>query len=235
MSKLKLKILLKDLQNALNLINTHFLFWSHNEFERNSDFIKSKPKTLSPISYNSPINLEIPEINKESQTTQNIENKVDNNVIPKEDSKKSSWELFPMPLGSPNISLPTNKFSSLTNKVISFPKIACAILIKINNKDEILFLERLAKIITKLLFSCQIIYLHKKEDFVIQTQRFPLTLVPMKELTINGITTKIHQQVILNNNIILPLEDINQYMSNSLLKQDLWKQLNQINLQHMQK
>lgn len=232
MSRSKLEILLKNLQDAQNVLHTHFLSWSFNEFEQKLISVQSKSSVSIPTPSNELINNEPSTIKKTSVTIKKTDDF--SLSLQENDIKKSSWELYPMNLENSNILLPINEFSCLKNKIISFPKIFCAIFIKTKINNEILFLERLSKIITKFLFSSQIIHLNKKEDFPIQIKKFSLNLVPIKELILNGIKAKTHTKIILNNNVILPLEDINKYTSNSLLKQDLWKQLNQIN-QNMQK
>lgn len=236
MTNSKLKILLKNLQDAQNLTHTHFLFWSYNEFEAKEIF-KDNPKKQCVTSHNAFINKDPLPIKTELRTTLHLEKNIKSSVeiSNEENIKKSSWDLFPMALNSSTISLPITKFSCLKNKIISSPKILCAILTNIQDKNEILFLERLAKIITKSLLSCQIIHLHKKEDLITQINKFPLNLVPIKEIVQHGIKAKVHQQFVLNTSTILPLENIKQYMSNILLKQDLWKQLNQITLPNTQK
>lgn len=237
MTNSKLNILLKKLQDAQNLTHTHFLFWSHNEFETKETPKKNNPKKQGVTSYNEFINKDPLPIKTELPATSRLEKNIKSSVdtFKEKNVTKSSWDLFPMALNSSTISLPLTNFSCLKNKLISFPKILCAILTNIQDKNEILFLERLAKIITRSLFPCQIIHLHKKEDFITQINKFPLNLVPIKEIVQHGTKAKVHQQFILNTSTILPLENIKQYMSNTLLKQELWKQLNQITLPNMQK
>ncbi|ANH78722.1 hypothetical protein [Candidatus Chlamydia sanziniae] len=152
-----------------------------------------------------------------------------------EKPRSSFWECIPL---HPDISreqILKEKYPSLTNRILSeLPKIPCGIFVNEDSDNEILFFNRLAKILTQQLFPTHLILMHTQTCIFNSTHLF-LGLAPLSAIRYKFPNACYHQSLIYNGSTLLPLYSSLQYEQDMQLKRDLWAILNRLPFAYTQK
>lgn len=149
--------------------------------------------------------------------------------------KASSWEYLPPHADFSKVEIFRLSYCALQPHVLSSPiKIPCRIFVDEENNEEILFFNRLAKILTQQLFPTTLISVGNKNVFH-NHDSFSLSLAPLAMIRYKISHARYHQSFTQNGSTWIPIYSSIYYENDPQLKRDLWTLLNQLPFAYTQK
>ncbi|BAE80944.1 conserved hypothetical protein [Chlamydia felis Fe/C-56] len=198
--------------------------------------IKKAPLQVPP-----PAQTKVPA--KPTVTNKKLENSVpkpvrDNETLPPvhERIKKSSWECIPP---SPNLSREEVlgfRYPSLQAHCLKTPLvIPCGIFVDEEKDEEILFFNRLSKILTQQIFPSRLILTTGHKNIFYKNRGFSLCLAPLTMIRYKISDVRYHQSFTKDGCTWIPIYSSVYYENDPQLKRDLWVILNQLPFAYTQK
>lgn len=150
--------------------------------------------------------------------------------------KASSWEYFPPHTDFSKIEILRLSYRTLQPYVLSSPlDIPCRIFVDEEKNDEILFFNRLAKILTQQVFPTTLICSIRNKDIFQNHEDFPLSLAPLTMIRYKISHARYHQSFTKNGSTWIPIYSSVYYENDPQLKRDLWALLNHLPFAYTQK
>ncbi|AAD19063.1 hypothetical protein CpB0957 [Chlamydia pneumoniae TW-183] len=148
--------------------------------------------------------------------------------LSQEKTKPSDWKCVPLHPDLSQNAILKEKYPALKDCSLPAPKIPCSIFVYEENNEEVLFFNRLAKILTQQLFPTKLTLIHAKTNIFVNNPNFFLALAPLNVIRYKIPTTDYHQSLTQNGCIFLPLYSSLEYEKDSQLKRNLWAILNRL-------
>ncbi|WP_100934205.1 hypothetical protein [Candidatus Chlamydia corallus] len=148
--------------------------------------------------------------------------------LSKEKSKFSEWKCVPLHPDLSKDRILKEKYLALKDYTLSPPKIPCSIFVYEENNEEVLFFNRLAKILTQQFFPTKLTLIHPNTNIFLNNSDLFLALAPLNVIRYKIPTTDYHQSLTQNECIFLPLYSSLEYEKDSQLKRNLWAILNRL-------
>ncbi len=172
----------------------------------------------------------------ETNSSQVITSLPEPQLPPVRDQRKaSSWEYLPPHADFSKVEIFRLSYRALQPHVLSSPiKIPCRIFVDEEDNEEILFFNRLAKILTQQLFPTTLISVGNKNVFH-NHESFSLSLAPLAMIRYKISHARYHQSFSKNGSTWIPIYSSIYYENDPQLKRDLWTLLNQLPFAYTQK
>ncbi|SPN74035.1 hypothetical protein C10C_0898 [Chlamydia serpentis] len=146
----------------------------------------------------------------------------------KEQSKSTDWYCVPLHPDLSKDHILKEKYHVLQGYVLPTAKIPCSIFVYEDNNQEVLFFNRLAKILTSQLFPTKLTLIHSSTDIFLNSTSLFLALAPLNVIRYKIPSTDYHQSLRQNECIFLPLYSSLEYEKDAQLKRNLWAILNRL-------
>ncbi|WP_213357450.1 hypothetical protein [Chlamydiifrater phoenicopteri] len=140
----------------------------------------------------------------------------------------TNWELSLSPV-DPTDDISRLSFASLKDKALSEMIIPCAIFSHREDSEEVVFVSRLAKVITQRLFPARCVFIHSADTLEQLLPQHPLTLLSPILTQQYFPNTSPHSSFSYNKeSLVIPIYSSEEYANNTGLKKDLWAILSKL-------
>ncbi|WP_375793924.1 hypothetical protein O1W69_02420 [Chlamydia sp. 12-01] len=142
--------------------------------------------------------------------------------------RKSSWECIPPPPDLSREEILRSHYSSLQAHCVKIPlDIPCGIFVDEEKDEEVLFFNRLTKILTQQIFPSRLVLLTGHKDIFHKNKGFSLCLAPLTMMRYKISNIRYHQSLTKDGCTWIPIYSSVYYENDPQLKRDLWVILNQ--------
>ncbi|MEF9496977.1 hypothetical protein [Chlamydia sp. 04-14] len=150
--------------------------------------------------------------------------------------KKSSWECIPSPPDLSKEEILKFRYSALQAHCVKTPlDIPCGIFVDEEKDEEVLFFNRLTKILTQQIFPSRLVLLTGHKDIFHKNKSFSLCLAPLTMIRYKMSNVRYHQSFTKDGCTWIPIYSSVYYENDPQLKRDLWVILNQLPFAYTQK
>ncbi|WP_201456331.1 hypothetical protein [Chlamydia sp. 17-3921] len=157
-------------------------------------------------------------------------------VPPAKKSKTSLWERVPFHPDMSREQILKEKYPSLESIRLKHSLIPpCTIFADEDNDEEILFFNRLTKILTQQLFPTRLTLVHSRTNIFSNNKSLVLGLAPLNVIRYKISSAQYHESLTQNDCTFIPLYSCVQYEKDAQLKRDLWAILNRQPFAYTQK
>ncbi|EPP37006.1 hypothetical protein BOKEGFJH_00597 [Chlamydia avium] len=158
-------------------------------------------------------------------------------LLPIRDQRKtSSWEYHSPHSDLSKVEILRLSYRTLHPYVLSSPmEIPCRIFVDEEKNEEILFFNRLAKILTQQIFPTTLVLSIRNKDIFHNHEGFSLSLAPLTMIYYKIPNARYHQPFTKNESTWIPIYSSVYYENDPKLKRDLWARLNQLPFAYTQK
>lgn len=147
-----------------------------------------------------------------------------------------SWECVPLHPDLSREDILKEHYPSLKNNQLVQPQHPpCAIFVDEEQDEEVLFFNRLAKILTQQLFPTRLSLLTSQTNIFSNSKSLVLGLAPLNVIRYKIPCAQYHKSFTQNGCTFIPLYSCLQYEKDTQLKRDLWAILNQQPFAYTQK
>ncbi|AAP05585.1 hypothetical protein [Chlamydia caviae] len=195
----------------------------------------AKPSPISkPISIPQPATIDKKLTNSSPPPTQ------DNEEPPlptiHERVKKSSWECIPPPPDLSREEILRFRYPALEAHCVKTSlNIPCGIFVDEEKDEEVLFFNRLAKILTQQIFPSRLVLSTGHKNIFYKNKGFSLCLAPLTMMRYKMSNIRYHQSFAKDGCTWIPIYSSVYYENDPQLKRDLWVILNQLPFAYTQK
>ncbi|WP_348663166.1 hypothetical protein [Chlamydia vaughanii] len=142
--------------------------------------------------------------------------------------KKSSWDCIPPHTDLSREEILRTCYPVLQPHILHTPlDIPCRIFVDEEQNEEILFFNRLTKILTQQIFPTRLILHTGRREIFHSTEGFSLSLAPLTMMRYKIPNIRYHQPFTKNGSTWIPIYSSVYYENDPKLKRDLWALLNQ--------
>ncbi|CAG9046035.1 hypothetical protein NVRI1_00374 [Chlamydia abortus] len=150
--------------------------------------------------------------------------------------KKSSWECVPLPPDLSREEILKFRYSTLQAHCLKTPlDIPCGIFVDEEKDEEILFFNRLSKILTQQIFPSRLILSTSHKEIFHKNTGLSLCLAPLTMMRYKIPNVRYHQSFVKDGCTWIPIYSSVYYENDPQLKRDLWVILNQLPFAYTQK
>ncbi|ADZ18921.1 hypothetical protein [Chlamydia psittaci] len=150
--------------------------------------------------------------------------------------KKSSWECIPLPPDLSREEILKFRYSTLQAHCLNTPlDIPCGIFVDEEKDEEVLFFNRLSKILTQQIFPSRLILSTNHKDIFHKNTGLSLCLAPLTMIRYKIPNVRYHQSFMKDGCTWIPIYSSVYYENDPQLKRDLWVILNQLPFAYTQK
>lgn len=139
---------------------------------------------------------------------------------PKE--SKHSWACVPIYPGLSHEELLKENYPALKRYIQRPARASCGIFVHESQEHEILFFNRLAKILSQKIFPTRLVLFHQKTLSDFSHSSHPFCLAPLPTIRYKNSQVNYHDPVLHDKVTCIPIYSSSQYEKDSALKRDLW-------------
>ncbi len=141
---------------------------------------------------------------------------------PQPKETKHSWACVPIYPGLSHEELLKENYPVLKPHVQRPAQALCGIFVHETQEHEILFFNRLAKILSQRLFPTRLVLFHQKTLSDFSRSPHPFCLAPLPRIGYKNSQTQYHTPILQNEITCIPIYSSSQYEKDTALKRDLW-------------